>query len=98
MGRGPGDGPFWCAKDRGRIYLGEPTGPFEDDLNLTNKRFLGNPTRSYRSHHPLRILGLVEDWPVHTQEAIDGMLASQLSPVAGEAREVTKNEPAAPSA
>ena len=41
----------------GRIYLVEPTGPIEDDPNLTDKKFPGNPTKSYRSRHPLRVVG-----------------------------------------
>jgi hypothetical protein len=51
----PGDAPP-------RVYLVEPTGPFEDDPNVTDKRFPGNPTRSYRSRDPLRILAEVTDW------------------------------------
>ena len=50
-----GEGP-------GRIYVVEPTGPIEDDPNLTDKKFPGNPTQSYRSREPLRILGEVTDW------------------------------------
>src|SRR5580658_8467861 len=50
-----GEGP-------GRIYIVEPTGPFEDDPNLTDKKFPGNPTKSYRSRNPLRITGEVTDW------------------------------------
>ena len=59
---------------RGHVYIVEPTGPFEDDPNVTNKRFAGNPTKSYRSKHPLRIVGVVEDWPEHSAEMIQGML------------------------
>ncbi|MFS4722439.1 CmlA family chloramphenicol efflux MFS transporter [Klebsiella pneumoniae] len=47
---------------RGYIYIVEPTGPFEDDPNLTNKKFPGNPTQSYRTCEPLRIVGVVESW------------------------------------
>lgn len=65
---------FAGLTDRGHIYLVEPTGPFEDDPNLTNKRFPGNPTQSYRSLQPLRIVGVVEDWQGHPPEAIQGML------------------------
>ena len=61
---------------RGQIYIVEPTGPFEDDPNLTNKRFPGNPTRSYRSRDPLRIVGVVEDWQGHSAEILQGMLDS----------------------
>jgi rifampin ADP-ribosylating transferase len=59
---------------RGHVYLVEPTGPFEDDPNVTNKRFPGNPTMSYRSRHPLRIIAEVEDWVENSAEIINGML------------------------
>jgi hypothetical protein len=45
-----------------RVYSVEPTGPFENDPNVTDKRFPGNPTRSYRSRSPLRVLGEVTEW------------------------------------
>lgn len=45
-----------------RVYVVEPTGSFEDDPNVTNKKFPGNPTRSYRSKAPLRIVGDVSEW------------------------------------
>jgi len=47
---------------RRRVYVVEPTGAFEDDPNVTDKKFPGNPTRSYRSTEPLRIVGEVTDW------------------------------------
>ena len=53
-----------------RVYLVEPTGPFENDPNVTDKKFPGNPTRSYRSTSPLRILSEVTDWPRLTPEAL----------------------------
>jgi rifampin ADP-ribosylating transferase len=59
---------------RGYIYIVEPTGPFEDDPNLTNKRFPGNPTKSYRTCEPLRIVEVVEDWQGHSAEALQAML------------------------
>lgn len=59
---------------RGHIYVVEPLGPFEDDPNVTDKRFPGNPTRSYRSRHPLRVVGEVEEWEGHSPEAVKGML------------------------
>lgn len=62
--------------ERGRIYVVEPLGPFEDDPNLTNKRFPGNPTRSYRSRQPLRIVEEVAEWRGHDREVLDAMLAS----------------------
>lgn len=51
----PGDGPP-------RVYRVEPTGEFEDDPNVTDKKFPGNPTRSYRSREPLRVIAEVDDW------------------------------------
>ncbi|MGH1564305.1 NAD(+)--rifampin ADP-ribosyltransferase [Mumia sp. DW29H23] len=61
-----GDGP-------GRIYRVEPTGPFEDDPNVTDKKFPGNPTRSYRTRDPLRVLGEVADWEPHPPEVLQHM-------------------------
>jgi hypothetical protein len=61
---------FASTDGRGRIYVVEPTGAFEDDPNLTNKRFPGNPTRSYRTRAPLKVVGIVDDWQGHTDEAI----------------------------
>jgi len=46
-----------------RVYRVEPTGDFEDDPNVTDKKFPGNPTRSYRSSEPIRVVGEVTDWP-----------------------------------
>lgn len=59
---------------RGHVYVVEPTGPFEDDPNVTNKRYPGNPTKSYRSRHALRIVREVEDWEEHAPEVINRML------------------------
>lgn len=53
-----------------RVYQVEPTGPFEDDPNVTDKKFPGNPTRSYRSRDPLRIVAEVTDWTRLTPEAL----------------------------
>jgi len=61
------------GEGRGRIYIVEPTGPIEDDPNLTNKRFPGNPTKSYRSREPLRITGEVVDWIGHPPERLREM-------------------------
>ena len=61
-----GEGP-------GRIYIVEPTGPIEDDPNLTDKKFPGNPTKSYRSRTPLRITGEVTDWQGHSPEELKAM-------------------------
>jgi len=56
-----------------RIYRVEPTGPIEDDPNLTDKKFPGNPTRSYRTRQPLRVIGEVFDWEGHSPEALKAM-------------------------
>jgi len=57
----------------GRIYVVEPTGPIMDDPNLTDARYPGNPTRSYRSREPLRVTGEVADWQGHSPEAVQAM-------------------------
>jgi len=61
-----GDGP-------GRIYVVEATGPVEDDPNLTDKKYPGNPTLSYRSKHPLRVIGEVIEWQPHPAEELKKM-------------------------
>jgi hypothetical protein len=61
-----GEGP-------GRIYIVEPTGPIEDDPNLTGKKFRGNPTKSFRSPEPLRVTGEITDWQGHSPEALKAM-------------------------
>lgn len=61
-----GEGP-------GRIYIVEPTGAFFDDPNLTDKKFPGNPTKSYRSQDPLRVVGEVEGWVGHSPEQLKAM-------------------------
>jgi hypothetical protein len=53
-----------------RVYRVEPTGPFENDPNVTDKKFPGNPTRSYRSSAPLRVLGEIDQWTRLTPEAL----------------------------
>lgn len=58
-----------------RVYEVEPLGPFEDDANVTDKRFPGNPTRSYRSRDPLRVVAEVTGWTRHTPEELQAMLA-----------------------
>lgn len=60
--------------ERGHIYVVEPSGPFEDDPNVTNKKFPGNVTRSYRTRHPLRIIDELQTWEGHSPEALRGML------------------------
>ena len=72
------------------MYVVEPTGPFEDDPNVTNKKFPGNPTRSYRSRHPLRVVGEVQDWPAHEPEVLAGMLAG-LARLRAEGRDVIED-------
>jgi rifampin ADP-ribosylating transferase len=72
------DAATWGAElaigeGRGRIYLVEPTGPIEDDPNLTDKRFPGNPTKSYRTRDPLRVTGELLDWEGHSPEALQTM-------------------------
>jgi Rifampin ADP-ribosyl transferase len=57
----------------GRIYLVEPTGPIEDDPNLTDKKFPGNPTKSYRSRDGLRVTGEVTRWQGHSPEQLKAM-------------------------
>ena len=54
----------------GRIYVVEPTGPFEDDPNLTDKKYPGNPTNSYRTRDPLRVVGEVIEWQAYSPEEI----------------------------
>lgn len=61
------------GEEPSRIYIVEPTGTFEDDPNLTDKKFPGNPTKSYRSLHPLRVIGEVTDWQGHSPEQIKAM-------------------------
>ena len=59
---------------RGHVYVVAPTGPFEDDPNVTNKKFPGNVTQSYRTRHPLRVTGEVVDWEGHAPDVLQGML------------------------
>lgn len=72
------DAATWGAElaigeGRGRIYIVEPTGPFEDDPNLTDKRFPGNRTRSYRTRAPLRVVGEIVGWTGHAPESLAAM-------------------------
>ncbi len=57
----------------GRIYVVEPTGSFKDDPNLTDKRYPGNPTKSYRTRDPLRVTGEVTEWQGHSPEQLKAM-------------------------
>jgi hypothetical protein len=61
-----GEGP-------GRIYIVEPTGPIEDDPNLTDQRYPGNPTKSYRSREPLRVTGEIKEWQGHSPDQLKTM-------------------------
>ena len=72
------DAATWGAElaigdGRGRIYVVEPTGPFEDDPNLTDTKFPGNPTRSYRTRAPLRVTGELRGWTGHAPEQVQAM-------------------------
>lgn len=72
------DAAAWGAElaagdEPGRIYRVEPTGNIENDPNLTDKRFPGNPTRSYRTRQPLRVVAEVLDWEGHAPEVLQKM-------------------------
>ncbi len=72
------DAAIWGAElaageGRERIYIVEPTGEFVDDPNLTDAKFPGNPTASYRSRAPLRVIGEVEQWQGHSPEQLKHM-------------------------
>ena len=72
------DAAIWGAElavgeNSGRIYIVEPTGPYEDDPNLTDKKFPGNPTKSYRTRHALRVVGEVTEWQGHSPEQLQAM-------------------------
>lgn len=75
------DAAVWGAEladgeGRGHVYLVEPTGEFEDDPNVTDKRFPGNPTQSFRSREPLRVTGELVDWVGHAPEKLESMRAA----------------------
>jgi len=72
------DAAIWGAElafgeGKERIYLVEPTGPIEDDPDLTDKKFPGNPTKSYRSTNPLKVVGEVTNWQGHSTEQVKVM-------------------------
>lgn len=72
------DAAVWGAElakgtGRGKIYIVEPTGDFEDDPNVTDKKFPGNPTKSYRTSEPLKIVGEITDWKGHSPEMLHRM-------------------------
>ncbi|UJP40282.1 NAD(+)--rifampin ADP-ribosyltransferase [Cellulomonas palmilytica] len=64
-----------AGEGRGRIYVVEPTGDLEDDPNVTDQRFPGNPTRSFRTREPVRVVGEIEDWVGHPAEQVTAMRA-----------------------
>ncbi|SDN03974.1 rifampin ADP-ribosylating transferase [Psychrobacillus sp. OK028] len=64
------------SNSKERIYIIEPVGSFENDPNLTDKRFPGNPTRSYRSKSPLKIIAELSSWERHSDEEVNHMLTS----------------------
>ncbi len=69
------DAATWGAElaagdGRGRVYVVEPTGTLEDDPNVTDKKFPGNPTKSYRTRDPVRIVGELVDWVGHAPEKL----------------------------
>src|SRR3954452_5412877 len=75
------DAAVWGAalaagERRGRIYVVEPTGAFEDDPNVTDKKFPGNPTQSFRSREPLRVVDELLDWVGHPPEKLEAMRAA----------------------
>ncbi len=72
------DAAIWGAElamgdGRERIYLVEPTGEIEDDPDLTDRKFPGNPTKSYRSIHPFKVVGEITIWQGHTPEQVKAM-------------------------
>jgi rifampin ADP-ribosylating transferase len=72
------DAAIWGAElaagdGRERIYIVEPTGAFEDDPNLTDKKFPGNPTKSYRTKEALRVVGEVKEWTGHPPDVLQAM-------------------------
>ena len=64
------------SNSKEKIYLVEPLGEFENDPNLTDKKFPGNPTRSYRSKYPLKIIAELSSWERHSDEEINNMLSA----------------------
>jgi rifampin ADP-ribosylating transferase len=69
------DAATWGAElavgvGRGRIYLVEPLGTLEDDPNVTDRKFTGNPTKSYRTRDPVRVVGELVDWVGHSPEQL----------------------------
>ncbi len=72
------DAATWGAElasgpGRGRIYIVEPLGSLEDDPNVTDKKFPGNPTRSFRTREPVKVVGELVDWVGHSSEGLQSM-------------------------
>ncbi len=72
------DAAAWGAElargeGQGRIYVVEPLGTLEDDPNVTDKKFPGNPTRSYRTREPVRVVGELVEWVGHSAEQVQAM-------------------------
>ncbi len=72
------DAATWGAElavgeGRGRIYIVEATGALEDDPNVTDKKLSGNPTRSYRTRQPVKIVGEIVDWVGHSPDRVQAM-------------------------
>ena len=72
------DASIWGAElavgeGKGRIYIVEPTGPIEDDPNLTDSKFRGNPSKSFRSRMPLRVIGEILEWRGHPEAIVQKM-------------------------
>jgi rifampin ADP-ribosylating transferase len=65
---------------RGHVSVVEPTGPFEDDPNVTNKRFPGNVTQSYRTRDPVRVVEEVHDWENHPRDVVQQLLRQPRPP------------------
>ncbi|MEC5186225.1 rifampin ADP-ribosylating transferase [Cryobacterium sp. MP_3.1] len=62
-----------AGEGRGHIYIVQPLGSLEDDPNVTDKKFPGNPTRSYRTREPVKVIGELTDWVGHTPEQLQAM-------------------------
>ena len=62
-----------AGEGRGRIYIVKPTGTLEDDPNVTDKKFPGNPTRSYRTREPVEVVGELVDWIGHSRDQLQAM-------------------------
>ncbi|WEO77331.1 NAD(+)--rifampin ADP-ribosyltransferase [Cryobacterium sp. SO2] len=72
------DAATWGAElalgaGRGRIYIVEPLGALEDDPNVTDKKFPGNPTHSFRTREPVKVIGELTDWVGHSPENLQAM-------------------------